>query len=195
MTSASTSVGSTPKCSPEMDAKAQAVEQCAGTQHAIVTGGITRNISKRIGWIGDRDQHRLRSGAHNLGNDVPIDRRVLFQQSKPPLWIVAVRGSARFLVDARGDQHHACAGKRVIITVPDIDLRRKRCAIADVGRYGFRRLAGAIDEHNFARAAPRYCRQRNSAADISGADDAEFIGFSLLAKPAMIPRSMPRNHA
>jgi len=161
----------------EMDAKAQAVEECACTQYAIVTGRLARDIGERVGWIGDRDQHRLWSGAHNLRDNVSIDRSVLFKQPEPPLRIVAVRGAARFLVDARSDKHHAGAGKRVVITVPDIDLRGKRRAIAEVGRHGFRRLASAIDEHDFPRAAPSYRRECNGAADISGADDTEFQSF------------------
>ena len=160
----------------EMDAKAQAVEEGARAQYTIVTGRFARDVGERIGWIGDRDQHCFRSGAHNLRNNVSIDRSVLFQQPQPPLRIVAVRSAARLLVDARSDQHHAGAGKRVVITVPDINLRRKRRAVAEVGRYGLRRLAGAVDQHDFTRAATRYRRECNGAADISGADNAEFHG-------------------
>ena len=101
----------------EMDAKAQAVEECAGTEYAIVTGRIARNIGERIGWIGDRDQHCFRSGAHDLRDNVSIDRSVLFQQPEPPLWIVAVGGTARFLIDARRDEHDASAGQRIVIAV------------------------------------------------------------------------------
>jgi hypothetical protein len=108
------------------------------------------------------------------GDNVSIDRSVLFQQPQSPLRIVAVRGTAGFLVDARRDEHHAGARKRVVIAVPDVDLRAKRRAVAEVGCYGFRGFAGAIDEHDFTRAAPHHRGKCNGAADISSTDDAEF---------------------
>jgi hypothetical protein len=55
-----------------------------------------------------------------LRDNVSIDRSVLFEQPQPPLRIAAIRGAALFHAD---DKHHACVGKRVVITVPDIDLR------------------------------------------------------------------------
>ena len=45
----------------EMDAKTQAVEECACTEHAIVARRIARNIGERIGWI--RYRPGLLSGA------------------------------------------------------------------------------------------------------------------------------------
>ena len=59
--------------------------------------------------------------------------------------IVSIRSTAGFFVDARSDKDHACAGELVIITVLDVDLRRKRRAVTDIGRDSLRRLSGAID--------------------------------------------------
>ena len=42
------------------------------------------NVGERIGRIGDRDQHRLRSGAHDLRDNLPIDRGVLFKSLSRP---------------------------------------------------------------------------------------------------------------
>ena len=107
----------------EMDAKSQAVEECAGAEDAIVTCHFAGNIGERIGRIGDSDQHCLRSGPYNLRDNVSIDRSVLFEQPEPSLRIVAVRGTACFLVHSRSNEHRACAGQRVVVTVLDIDLR------------------------------------------------------------------------
>jgi hypothetical protein len=53
-----------------------------------------------------------------------------------------------------GDEHHARPSKRVVITVFEIDLWREGCNVLDVGRDSFRRLAGTVNEHDLARAAP-----------------------------------------
>src|SRR5207244_12235152 len=61
--------------------------------------------------------------------------------------------------------------------------------LADVGRDGFRRLAAAVDQHDFTRAAPHDRCERDGAADISGTDDAELHGFlpqSLRRRPPSV---------
>src|SRR5215470_12339582 len=64
------------KMPAEMNAKSQAVEECARTQYAIVTSGLARDVGERIGWIGDGDQHRLRCSPHDLGHDLSVDGSV-----------------------------------------------------------------------------------------------------------------------
>ena len=105
----------------EMDAKAQAVEIRSRAQYAIVPGCFAGNVGERIGRIGDRDQHRVRSGANDLWDNVAIDRSVLVEQPEPPLRIVAVGGAAGLFVDSRRDENHAGPGKRVKIAILDID--------------------------------------------------------------------------
>ena len=158
----------------EMHAKAQAVEIRSRTQYAIVPGRFASNVGERIGRIGDRDQHRVRSGANDLWDNVAIDCGVLVEQPEPPLWIVAVGGAAGLFVDSRRDENHAGSGERVKISVLDIDRWRKRNAVTDVGRDRFRRSPGAIHKHDLARAASRHRRQRDCASDIAGTDDAKF---------------------
>ncbi len=162
----------------KVDTKAQAVEERARTEHAIVTACLTRNIGKRIGGIRDCYQHRLRRGAHDLWDDGSIDRGVLFEQPKSALRIAAICCTACLFVDARSDKHHAGSGERVVIAISDIDFRTQRHAVANVGRDRLRRLAGAVHEHDFPRAAARHRRQCNGAAHISGADDTELHGPS-----------------
>jgi hypothetical protein len=57
-----------------------------------------------------------------LRDNVSIDRSVLFEQPQPPLRIAAIRAPPFFSLTP-SDKHHACVGKRLVITVPDIDLR------------------------------------------------------------------------
>jgi hypothetical protein len=83
---------------------------------------------------------------------VAIDCGVLVEQPEPPLRIVAVGGAAGLFVDSRRDQNHAGPGKRVIISVLDIDRRRKRSAVTDVGRDRFRRVRLTS---TISRALPR----------------------------------------
>src|SRR3984957_16625817 len=71
--------GITAEMFAEMHAKAQAVEIGSRAQYAIVPGCLARNVGERIGRIGDRDQHRLRSGANDLRDDVAIDGGVLVE--------------------------------------------------------------------------------------------------------------------
>jgi hypothetical protein len=66
------------------------------------------------------------------------------------------------------------AGEVRIVAVPDVDLGRERRAVAQVGRDRFGGLARAVDQHDLARAAARHRGERDGAADVPGADDAEF---------------------
>jgi hypothetical protein len=66
------------------------------------------------------------------------------------------------------------AGEVRIVAVPDVDLGRERRAVTQVGRDRFGGLARAVDQHDLARAAARHRGERDGAADVPGADDAEF---------------------
>src|ERR1700722_8486024 len=158
----------------EMHAKSQPVEMRSRTKSAIVPGCFASNVGKRIGRIRNRDQHRVRSGANDVWDNVAINRRVLVKQPEPSLWIVAVGGAAGLFVDSRRNENDPGSGKRVKISVLDIDGWRKRNAVADVSGARLRRSPGTIDKYDLSRAASRYRCQRDCASDIAGADDAEF---------------------
>jgi hypothetical protein len=90
------------------------------------------------------------------------------------LRIVAIGGAAGLLVDAGRDHHHAAAGKRIVVAVDDVDLGSQGRAVANVGRDRLGGLARAVDQHDVAGAAARHRGESAGAADIAGADDAEF---------------------
>ena len=88
------------KMPPEMNAKSQAVQECASTQYAIVTRGLARDVGERIGRIGDGDQHRHWCGPHDLRHNLPVDGSVVVEELEPPLRIAAIDRPAGLLVDA-----------------------------------------------------------------------------------------------
>jgi hypothetical protein len=72
--------GIDPEMFAKVDAKAKAVEIRSRTQYAIVPGRVASNVGERVWRIGDRDQHRVRSGANDMWDNVAINRRVLVEQ-------------------------------------------------------------------------------------------------------------------
>ena len=154
----------------EVNAEAQAVENVPVLSTRSCRGRLARDVGERIGRIGDGDQHRVGRGAHDPRHDVAIDLGILVEQPEAPLRVVAVGRTAGFLVDAGRDQHDAGAGEGVIVAVDDLDLGTKRRAVAHVGRDRLGGLAGAVDQHDLARAAAgdgshgarrsRHCRCR-----------------------------------
>src|SRR5439155_13585057 len=81
------------------------------------------------------------------------------------------------MIDARGDEHDARALERVVIAVDDVDLRPERRAVAHVGCYRLRGLAGAVDEHDLARAAADDGGHRAGAADTTRSNNANLHGL------------------
>src|SRR5260370_8358028 len=84
----------------EMNAKSQAVQECASTQHAIVTRHLARDVGERIRWISDGDQHRFRGGPHDLRHALPVDGSILAEELEPPLPIAALAPAPGFPFDA-----------------------------------------------------------------------------------------------
>jgi len=86
----------------QMKPEAQAIEEGAGAQHAIMPSAGAGNVGERIGRIGYNQYDGARRRAHDLWNDVAVDFRVLFQEPQSAPGIIAVRGAAGFLVYAGG---------------------------------------------------------------------------------------------
>jgi hypothetical protein len=105
------------KVHSEVRTKPEAVEKRASTEHALMAGCNPRDISEGIGGIGNSDEHRLRGGLYDLGNDLTIDGCIFFQQSQPSQRIAAIRCTAGLFVDAGGNEHHADASQRVIVAM------------------------------------------------------------------------------
>ena len=63
----------------QMNTETQAIEEGAGTQHAIMPGAGAGHIGERIGRICYHQQDRARRRAHDFRDDVAIDLGVLFQ--------------------------------------------------------------------------------------------------------------------
>jgi hypothetical protein len=57
----------------QVNAEAQAVEEGAGAEHAIMPGTRAGGVGERIRRIGDNQDHRARRRPHNARNDVAID--------------------------------------------------------------------------------------------------------------------------
>jgi hypothetical protein len=79
----------------QMNAETQAIEEGAGTQHAIIPSAGAGNVSKRIRGVGYDQHDGGRRRAHDTRNDVAIDFGVLAQQPQSVLGIATVRGASR----------------------------------------------------------------------------------------------------
>jgi hypothetical protein len=83
-----------PKMPAEMNAKSQAVQECASTQYAIVTRGLAGDVGERIGRIGDGDQHCHWCSPHDLRHDLSVNGCILVEELEPPLRIAAIDRAA-----------------------------------------------------------------------------------------------------
>ena len=70
--------------SGQMHAKAQAVEQGAGAENAVMAGELAGQKGERIGRVGDDEQHGIRCGRGNPGDYVTIDLGILVQEAQSP---------------------------------------------------------------------------------------------------------------
>ncbi|MGY3505189.1 hypothetical protein ACVWYJ_005808 [Bradyrhizobium sp. USDA 4471] len=154
----------------QMHAEAQAVEEGAGAQHAIMPRADARDIGERIGRIGHDQDDRVWRRPHDAGNDFAIDPAVGMKQPQPALGVAAVGGPAGLFVDAGGDHHQLRIGEVIVIPIDNRALGTKRNSVTKVGRHRLCAIAGSVHDHDRPGATAHDRRESTGRSNFSCAD-------------------------
>jgi hypothetical protein len=127
-------------------------------------------VGQRVRRIGDDQDDGLRRRRQELGKHFPVNIRVGLEQLESAGGIGAVRRPAGAFVHAGGNHDHRRALQIGIVAIPNVDGRRKRCAVTHIGRDGKRPLAVSVQHHDVARAAAHDCRKDAGRPNHAGAD-------------------------
>src|SRR5258707_5035298 len=166
----------------QMKPEAQAIEEGAGAQHAIMPSAGAGNVGERIGRIGYNQYDGARRRAHDLWNDVAVDFRVLSQEPQSAPGIIAVRGAAGFLVYAGGNHHQVSIRQIFVISIDNGGLGAKRRSVTQVGRNRLRAFARSVDEHDYPGTAANHGRERARTANPSRTNDSNLHNQTRIRK-------------
>jgi hypothetical protein len=135
--------------------EAQAVEKRPRAQDSRESE-CAHEVGQRVRWIGHDQDDRFRYRPQDLGKDLPVDSNVRLEQLEPACRIVAICRPAGFFIHADGDHDECRAGQVRVISVADLDDRRERRAVLQIGHHGLCPLTVSVHHNNFARDAAQY---------------------------------------
>ena len=101
-----------------MNAKAQAVEQRAGAEHAVVPGKPARQVGERIGRIGDDKKHRGRRRGLTILGTMSLNTPTLVSSSlRRPSRSLRSAALAAFLIDPGSKHHEVGTGEIRVVAI------------------------------------------------------------------------------